>query len=64
MDRTAMRVGAKDADAYLAEWRKGAPEPCGDDLAAIADAEMARLIEAYDQERLNRLVAAEGWDKA
>ncbi len=59
-----MRVGAKDADAYLAEWRKGAPEPCGDDLAAIADAEMARLIEAYDQERLNRLVAAEGWDKA
>ncbi|MEI9987063.1 MAG: hypothetical protein WDN69_30235 [Aliidongia sp.] len=31
-----MKIGAKDADAYLAEWRKSAPEPCGDDLAAIA----------------------------
>jgi hypothetical protein len=63
IDRTAMKIGAKESDAYLAEWRKSAPEPCGDDLAAIADAEAARLVEAYDQARLNRLVAAEGWDK-
>jgi len=63
IDRTAMKIGAKDSDAYLAEWRKSAPEPCGDDMAAIADAEAAKLVEAYDQEKLNRLVAAEGWDK-
>lgn len=64
IDRTAMRIGARDSDAYLAEWRKGEPEPCGDDLAAIADAEAARLVAAYDRERLERLVAAEGWDRA
>ena len=64
IDRTAMKIGAKESDAYLAEWRKSAPEACGDDLAGIADAEAARLVEAYDQATLNRLVAAEGWDKA
>ena len=63
IDRTAMKIGAKESDAYLAEWRKSAPEVCGDDLAAIADAEAARLVEAYDQAALNRLVAAEGWDR-
>ena len=25
IDRAAMKVNAKDADAYLAEWRKAAP---------------------------------------
>ena len=25
IDRAAMKVGAKDADAYLAEWRKATP---------------------------------------
>ena len=64
IDRTAMKIGAKESDAYLAEWRKSAPESCGDDLAAIADTEAARLVEAYDQARLNQLVAAEGWDKS
>ena len=63
IDRTAMKVGAKDSDAYLAEWRKSAPEACGDDLAETADAEAAKLVEAYDQARLNQIVAAEGWDK-
>lgn len=64
IDRTAMRIGARESDAYLAAWRKGEPEPCGDDLAAIADAEAARLVAAYDRARLERLVAAEGWDRA
>jgi hypothetical protein len=63
IDRTAMKIGAKESDAYLAEWRKGGPETCDDDLAAVADAEAAKLVEAYDQARLNRLVAAEGWDR-
>ena len=34
IDRAAMRIGAKEADAYLAEWRgRALPEPCGDDMA-------------------------------
>src|SRR5258708_32466191 len=42
IDRAAMRGGARDADAYLADWRRGAPEPCGDPLAAAAAPAPAR----------------------
>ena len=33
----AMRTGAAETDAYLAEWRKADPVPVGDDLEAEAD---------------------------
>ena len=32
IDAAAMHAGAKSDDAYLAEWRRGEPIPCGDDL--------------------------------
>ncbi len=56
IDQCAMAVGAKDSDAYLAEWRRGAPEPCGDDLAAEADRAAATLAADYDPARLSELV--------
>ena len=60
IDMCAMRVGAKDSDAYLAEWRKAAPETVGDDLEAEAE-KAAMAIEAeYDQDRLMTLVKSEG----
>jgi len=34
IDAAAMAVGARDSDAYLSQWRRGAPVPCGEDLAA------------------------------
>ena len=37
IDMCAMRTGAGDTDAYLAEWRKADPVPVGDDLEAEAD---------------------------
>lgn len=64
VDRCAMRVGAKDSDAYLAEWRRGDPVAVGDDLEAEAEAALAALVEAYPPERLAALVAAEGFDAA
>ncbi len=60
VDRAAMRAGARDSDAYLAEWRRGAPTACGDDLAAEADAAAAELVAVYDAERLDTLVRAGG----
>jgi hypothetical protein len=60
IDRCAMKVGARDSDAYLAEWRRGDPEPCGDDLKAEADAAMASLEATYDSDRLKTLVANDG----
>ncbi len=63
IDMCAMRVGAADTDAYLAEWRRGAPEPCGDDLEAEADRAAAELEEDYGKDRLRQLVAQDGWEK-
>lgn len=61
IDMCAMRVGARDTDAYLAEWRRGSPEPCGDDLEAEADAALARLESEYGKDRLRQLVNNGGW---
>lgn len=63
IDMCAMRVGARDTDAYLAEWRKGDPEPVGDDLEAEAQSAHDRLVADYDDARLKALVKSEGWDK-
>ncbi|MGG7565453.1 virulence factor [Rhodovulum sp. DZ06] len=61
IDRCAMKVGAKDADAYLAEWRRSDPyEVEGADADAVA-AEAGRLDEEYGPERLRALIEAEGW---
>jgi hypothetical protein len=61
IDACAMQTGAKDTDAYLAEWRRGAPEPCGDDLEAEADAALSRLENDYGRNRLRQLVDNGGW---
>jgi hypothetical protein len=62
VDRAAMRSGARDTDAYLADWRRGEPAPCGDDLTAEAEAAVAELLARYDAARLEALVRAGGRD--
>jgi hypothetical protein len=60
VDAAAMRSGATSTDAYLADWRRAEPANCGDDLGkAVVDA-VAALEEAYDAERLRRLIEAGG----
>ena len=63
IDRAAMKIGASDTDAYLAEWRKADPYEMAGDPAEIVVAEAARLEEEYDQERIKALIANEGWDR-
>jgi hypothetical protein len=64
IDRAAMNSGARDNDAYLAEWRRDAPLACGDDLDGEADTAMARLEADYDEGRLARLAANGGREDA
>jgi hypothetical protein len=64
IDMVAMRTGARGDDAYLADWRRGAPTPCEDDLEAAADAAAARLEADYDEIRLKALVASGGVEAA
>ncbi|MFC3117837.1 virulence factor [Jhaorihella thermophila] len=61
IDRAAMKVGARDTDAYLAEWRKAAPYTVEGDPAAVAEAEAARLEAEYDGDRLRTLIENDGW---
>lgn len=60
IDAAAMHSGAAATDEYLADWRKGDPTPCGDDLEAEATAAAARLDAEYDQPRLARLIQSNG----
>jgi hypothetical protein len=61
IDRCAMKVGARDDDAYLAEWRKvEMGEVAGDPAEAARD--LAHRLETdYDQGRIKALIANDGW---
>lgn len=61
IDAAAMRLGAKDSDAYLAEWRKAPPYQVEGDAADVAEAEATRLETEYDRERVRKLIANNGW---
>ncbi|MCU9837142.1 MULTISPECIES: virulence factor [Ruegeria] len=61
IDRAAMKVGAQDTDAYLAEWRKAEPYEVAGDPAEIVEAEAQRLEREYDRERIKALIANDGW---
>ncbi|MCF3594151.1 virulence factor [Rhodobacteraceae bacterium LMO-12] len=61
IDRAAMKIGARDADAYLAEWRKAPSYSVQGDPSEIVAAEAARLDTEYDQERIKALIANDGW---
>ncbi|MCJ8333227.1 MAG: virulence factor [Epibacterium sp.] len=61
IDRAAMKVNAKDADAYLAEWRKAQPYAIDGDAGEVAEAEALRLESEYDQDKLKQLIANDGW---
>jgi Virulence factor len=60
IDAAAMHAGAKSADDYLADWRRGDAVPCGDDLEAEATAAAARLEAEYDTHRLAVLAKHNG----
>ena len=61
IDRAAMKVGAAETDAYLAEWRKATPYSVEGEPAEVAAAEAARIDAEYDQERIKALISNNGW---
>ncbi|MFZ1661549.1 MAG: virulence factor [Paracoccaceae bacterium] len=61
IDRCAMKIGARDTDSYLAEWRKAAPVTVEGDDEDVATAEAARIEAEYDLERIKKLIANDGW---
>jgi hypothetical protein len=61
IDRCAMRIGAQETDAYLAEWRKAPGPEIEGDPAEIAAAEAKRLDAEYGPERIRMLIDNAGW---
>ena len=61
IDRAAMKVGAQETDAYLAEWRKAPPYSVEGEASEIAASEAARLDAEFDQARIKALIANDGW---
>ena len=64
IDRCAMKIGARDSDSYLAEWRKADPVTVEGDDAEVAAAEAQRLELLFDTEALKALIATNGWAAA
>ena len=60
IDRCAMKVGARDADAYLAERRKAAAYEVEGEPDEVAKAEAARIEAEYDTARLKTLIDNSG----
>ena len=55
-----MKVGAKDADAYMAEWRKAPPYTVEGTHDAVAAQVASELEASYDVAKLKVLIDAEG----
>lgn len=62
VDRAAMRAGKGSSDAYLADWRRSAPQACGEDLQAEAEAAAAAIEARYSDADLERIIRAKGND--
>ncbi|MDJ1016346.1 MAG: virulence factor [Paracoccaceae bacterium] len=61
IDRAAMKVGARDTDAYLSEWRKAEPYEVAGEPGDVAKSEAARIVSEYDDARIKTLIANDGW---
>ena len=64
IDRAAMKVGARDSDAYLSEWRKVVEGDRDGAAEEIAKAEAARIEREYDRDRMAALIDNDGWAAA
>ena len=60
IDRAAMRAGARDQDAYLAEWRRADGGEVDGEAARAAQALADALDAAHPPDALRRLVENQG----
>ena len=64
VDRAAMRAGKGSSEAYLADWKRSAPQPVSGDLQELAKAEAEKIEARYSDEDLERLIRAHGLEPA
>lgn len=64
IDRCAMKVGAKNDDAYMAGFRKVDTGEVEGDPADIATTRAAEIEATFDTDRIKTLIANDGWADA
>ena len=62
IDIAAMRSQSHNSNDYLAEWHRGQPEECGDNINAEADAALSRVEFDYNEHRLTSMIKSDGWE--
>ena len=62
IDKCAMKVGAKESDDYLADWRKIRMTFSDDHLGGLIS-EAKKLEKLYDNKKLKILINNSGWNK-
>jgi len=60
VDKAAMNAGKKAYSEYIEEMRRAEREVDGNDLVALADAELARIEASYSKDVLHALIASGG----
>jgi Virulence factor len=60
VDKAAMNAGKKSYGDYIEEMKRAERAVDGDDLVALADAEMNRIETAYTKDKLHALIASGG----
>ncbi len=60
IDMAAMRSGATESDAYLADWRRGEAEVVSDDMIVEVEKAKAHLESHYTLDKIKALIAAGG----
>ncbi|WP_322893687.1 MULTISPECIES: virulence factor [unclassified Yoonia] len=61
IDRAAMKSGAAESDEYMAGFRKADPYSAAGSDSEAAEAAVAQIDAAYDQDRIKTLIANHGW---
>jgi Virulence factor len=60
IDMAAMRSGATESDAYLADWRRGEAVVVSDDMIVEVEKAKAELESRYSQDKIKALIANGG----
>jgi len=61
IDRCAMKIDAKDSEAYLAEWRKSDPLDISGSSEEVAKSHAEKIEKEYNNNKLKELIANNGW---
>lgn len=61
IDRCAMKVGTKNSDDYLEQWRKATAFEVKGTQEQVAKDQAEKLETEFDQEKIKSLIANDGW---